>query len=137
MFSRKKKNYRVFVVTALVIAICVLIVMIFWPEKPEANNEVNANVQAETRQEDTKPKVDIENEQLEDTKQEQKSYYIVKKNENMISVFFVTEDGKELKLEDTEILYDLLPEEDQANFNKGIILEEYEQLASLLQDFEG
>ena len=46
-------------------------------------------------------------------------------------------DGKELKLEDTEILYDLLPEEDQANFNKGIILEEYEQLASLLQDFEG
>ena len=137
MFSRKKKNYRVFVVTALVIAICVLIVMIFWPEKPEANNEVNANVQAETRQEDTKPKVDIENEQLEDTKQEQKSYYIVKKNEDMISVFFVTEDGKELKLEDTEILYDLLPEEDQANFNQGIVLEEYEQLASLLQDFEG
>ena len=130
MFSRKKKNYRVFVVTALIIAICVLIVMIFWPEKPEANNEVNANVQAETRQEETKPKVDIENEQLEDTKQEQKSYYIVKKNEDMISVFFVTEDGKELKLEDTEILYDLLPEEDQANFNKGIILEEYEQLDS-------
>ena len=137
MFSRKKKNYRVFVVTALVIAICVLIVMIFWPKKPEVNDDMNVNVQAETDKEDIAPKVDIEKEQLEDTKQVQKSYYIVKKNDDMISVFFVTEDGKELKLEDTEILYDLLPEEDQANFNKGIILEEYEQLASLLQDFEG
>lgn len=137
MFSRKKKNYRVFVVTALIIAICVLIVMIFWPEKPEVNDDMNVNVQAETDKEDIAPKVDIEKEQLEDTKQVQKSYYIVKKNDDMISVFFVTEDGKELKLEDTEILYDLLPEEDQANFNKGIILEEYEQLSSLLQDFEG
>ena len=61
----------------------------------------------------------------------------MKKSGDAISVFFITEDGKQIKLEDTEIIYDLLPQEDQRNFDVGIVLEEQEQLSSLLQDFEG
>mgnify|MGYP003302556964 CR=1 FL=1 len=72
-----------------------------------------------------------------DTVSKNKTYYIVKKSGDAISVFFITEDGKQIKLEDTEIIYDLLPQEDQRNFDVGIVLEEQEQLSSLLQDFEG
>ena len=55
----------------------------------------------------------------------------------MISVLFITEDGTQVKLEDTEIVYEVLPPEDQANFDKGIVVEEQEDLNTLLQDFEG
>lgn len=142
MFARRKKNYRVFVVTALIVSICILIVAILWPTEPNYTDE-KINVNAQTKVEDNKE--DVINEKPDtltdnkdsDTVSKNKTYYIVKKSGDAISVFFITEDGKQIKLEDTEIIYDLLPQEDQRNFDVGIVLEEQEQLSSLLQDFEG
>ena len=139
MFSRRKKNYRVFVITALIICICVLIMVVLWPDSynPTAKDtEVNPNKDTTQIEED---KINTINETPinEDTDYTTKTYYIVKKQGETISVFFITEDGTQLKLEDTEIVYDLLTPEDQEKFDKGIVIEEQEDLSLLLQDFEG
>lgn len=139
MFSRRKKNYRVFVITALIICICVLIMVVLWPDSYNPiskDTEVNPNKDTTQIEED---KINTINETPinEDTDYTTKTYYIVKKQGETISVFFITEDGTQLKLEDTEIVYDLLTPEDQEKFDKGIVIEEQEDLALLLQDFEG
>ena len=69
-------------------------------------------------------------------KNKNESYYIVLKEGDAVSVFFVDSKGDKIKLEDTEILYDLLTVEDQQRFDKGIVIKNQEQLASLLQDYE-
>lgn len=152
MFSRKKKNYRVILTTALIICICVLIALILWPASPETKpNEVNTNAESKTdinKNDSTgymNQSPNSQNNHAEDkhnddgasTFNQGKAYYIVKKNGDVISVFFITENGEQIKLEDTEILYETLPIEDQNNFDRGVIVEKQEDLASLLQDFEG
>ena len=67
---------------------------------------------------------------------EESSYYLVRKDGTEISLFFVNNNGKEIKLEDTEIEYEFLMPEDQAAFEKGVKVESQEELAALLQDFE-
>lgn len=152
MFSKKKKNYRVILTTALIISICVLIALILWPTSPQTkSNEVNTNVESKSdidkdgnlnhSDQSTNPQNNhTENSYSDDgasTFEGGKSYYIVKKNGDVISVFFITGNGEQIKLEDTEILYETLPIEDQNNFDIGVIVEKQEELASLLQDFEG
>ncbi len=135
MFSRKKKNYRIFVTAALIICICVLIVALLWPKAP--NQEINNPTNTEYSQNVEETPVMNPQKQEESTPTSNQTYYIVKKYGDVISVFFITEDGTQVKLEDTEIVYEVLPPEDQANFDKGIVVEEQEDLNTLLQDFEG
>ena len=143
MFAKRRKNYRVFVVTALIISICALIIVVLWPaEQDDKEDDINVNAQTSTienkDENSSKDEMDVStNYEKDDTTTKNKTYYIVKKYDEVISVFFVTEDGQQVKLEDTEILYDLLPPEDQKNFERGIILEKQEDISSLLQDFEG
>lgn len=40
MFTRKKKNYRAFIYTAIVITLCLLIIAIAWPTAPSEENDV-------------------------------------------------------------------------------------------------
>ena len=135
MFSRKKKNYRIFVTAALIICICVLIVVLLWPKAP--NQEINNPANTEYSHKIEETPVMNPQKQEESTPTSNQTYYIVKKYGDVISVFFITEDGTQVKLEDTEIVYEVLPPEDQANFAKGIVVEEQEDLNTLLQDFEG
>lgn len=152
MFSRKKNNYRVILTTALIMCICVLIAFILWPTSPETKpNEVNTNAESKSDINQNSStdymgqSTNTQNDHAEDkhkddgasTFNQGKAYYIVKKNGDGISVFFITENGEQIKLEDTEILYETLPIEDQNNFDRGVIVEKQEELASLLQDFEG
>ena len=64
------------------------------------------------------------------------AYYVVRRNGDIISVFFSDEKGQEIELETTGIVYELLTPEDQKRFDEGIKAESQEQLSSLLQDFE-
>lgn len=139
MFSKRRRNYSVFLYTALIISICALLAVLIWPD-PIATNEsddkINVNAQTNTvGKPEEKEQIKTENDK-EVTEANNKSYYVVKKNNNVISVYFVTSDGTMVKLEDTEILYELLPFEDQNKFEKGIVIEDQEKLATLLQDFE-
>lgn len=151
MFTKQKKNYRTFVYTALVITLCLLITALLWPtEDSGENNMVNAKTEIQV---DGNDKVDkdhgngqvespsenddkLEENQNSDISREKESYYIVRKDGSRISVYFINEDGNEVKLETTEILYDLLTTEDQKAFKEGIRIDTQEDLAALLQDFE-
>ena len=138
MFSKRRKNYITFVNAALIVTLCVLIVVIFWPD----GADVATKDGAETTNSEQKVNVNIDTQEKEEvtdnsTETTSESYYIVKKDGDYISVYFVNEKGVSMKLEETEILYDLLPIEDQKNFEKGIVIKGQEGLASLLQDYEG
>ena len=147
MFTRQKKNYRVFVYTALIITVCLLAAALLWPaDDPAAGTEAAADTAAETETPE-KEEIPSADEPADSEKHEEdvnergitqnsQSYYIVRSDGDGISVFFVSPDGEEVRLEDTDIIYELLPPEDQNSFDEGIKAESQDQLASLLQDFE-
>lgn len=64
------------------------------------------------------------------------SYYLVKRADGLIKVFFVDGLGEMIELEDTRIVYEVLGPEDQKLFDEGCRVETQEALAVLLQDFE-
>lgn len=154
MFTRQKKNYRTFVYVALIIMLCILIVALMWPKEAEpSNNDVKTgtNVKIDSDKDNNKDKnnipdntasdkpngvdTDVDNQKpVVDEKQE--TYYVVKRKDDKISVFFSNEKGEEIELETTDIVYDLLTPEDQRNFDEGIKAKSQEELSSILQDFE-
>lgn len=147
MFTRQKKNYRIFLYSMLVITLCLLIVALLWPKEAEPEeNIVSAESEVEEKQPsmqyeepqqtEKNPENTEEEQQNEDMGQDGESYYMVRKDGDSICVFFCDGSGSEVKLEETEILYDLLPAEDQNAFDQGIKAEGQEELAALLQDFE-
>lgn len=163
MFTRQKKNYRIFIYAALIITLCILVVALMWPKtaEPDAVDQANAQTDAEGENpidadnkdretdvsdnnvsgsnEEDEPDEQRENEDTHDKSvvgEKQDTYYVVKRNGDKISVFFSDENGEEIELETTDIIYELLTPEDQKNFDEGIKAESQEQLSSILQDFE-
>lgn len=163
MFTRQKKNYRIFIYAALIITLCILVVALMWPKtaEPDAVDQANAQTDAEDENsidvdnkdretdvsdnnvsgsnEEDEPDEQRENEDTHDKSvvgEKHDTYYVVKRNGDKISVFFSDENGEEIELETTDIIYELLTPEDQKNFDEGIKAESQEQLSSILQDFE-
>lgn len=154
MFTKQKKNYRTFVYTALVITLCLLITALLWPtDDNDENNMANAQTEIQSEDNDKTGKADEDNgagksespsenydkpkeNQNSDISSQKESYYIVRKDGSRVSVYFINEDGKEVKLETTDIFYELLTPEDQKAFAEGIKIDTQENLAALLQDFE-
>lgn len=157
MFTRQKKNYRIFVYTALVITLCLLVAALFWPKDSTPQDDAQVNAQTETGQEGQEQQEQIQDggsddggsaaEQTggsgdgdvmenDDISSGLHSYYVVRKDGSNVSVFFVDEKGNQVKLEDTDIVYDVLTPDDQKSFDEGITVADQEELAALLQDFE-
>lgn len=165
MFTQKRKNYKTFIYTAIIITLCLLIIAIAWPAPPEDNpspnpdERVNAglvdneNEDGETTNKNDNGAADSEWEDDDDDDEdneednfptvekpnmmaEGQSYYLVKKAGDAIKVFFVDQSGNEVELETTNIIYDVLSFEDQRLFEEGYKVGSQEELAMLLQDFE-
>lgn len=166
MFTQKRKNYKTFIYTAIIITLCLLIIAIAWPSPPEDNpspnpdERVNAglvdngNENGDTNNKNDSGTVDNEWEAGDDDDDEDneednfptvekpnmmaegQSYYLVKKAGDAIKVFFVDQSGNEVELETTNIIYDVLGFEDQRLFEEGYKVGSQEELAMLLQDFE-
>ena len=65
-----------------------------------------------------------------------KSFFLVKKVEGIIEVYYYAGNNKEpVFVKNTDIEFSLLGEGDQALFSEGIIVETEEELNELLQDF--
>ena len=149
MFTRQRKNYRVFVYTALILTICLLIAALLWPKAQDETQEpggaeVNAQTESGDGEEMRTPDGEGSGEEEPEPAKEdengdiaggQGSYYLVRRDGESIAVFFVEADGRETKLEDTGILYELLPPDDQASFDEGVRIADQEELSTLLQDF--
>ena len=63
-------------------------------------------------------------------------HYILKENNGYIVVYTIDENNNEKKYLSTEIAVVYLPETDQVNLKKGIIVYSKKDLIELLQDFE-
>lgn len=136
MFTRQKKNYRTVIYAALVVTLCLLVVALLWPkENPADKDDISANAQTETPVQEKPPQTQEEPQKPSITNQNQ-TYYLVRKDGEQISVYFMDESGKQVKLENTDILYEFLPPDDQKSFDQGIKVATQEELAALLQDFE-
>lgn len=156
MFTRQKKNYRVFVYAALIIALCVLLAAFLWPKdtaEPAGSQELSAKegedknivyrdegLESEASDENDANEginddenEDDENVQASDNGQE--AYYLVKRNGDGVSVFFCTPEGEEIELEKTDIVYELLTPADQKQFDTGLRAKTQEELSAILQDF--
>ena len=164
MFTQKRKNYKTFIYTAIIITLCLLIIAIAWPAPPEDNpspnpdERVNAGLvdnvdedgdttnkndsgAADSEWEDGDDDEDNEEDNFPTVEKpnmmtEGESYYLVKKAGDAIKVFFVDQSGNEVELETTNIIYDVLGFEDQRLFEEGYKVGSQEELAMLLQDFE-
>lgn len=62
-------------------------------------------------------------------------YFVVKESNNIIKVFF-HKNGHEKYLQDTDIIFDTLSEEDQKRFCEGITVSTEEELNKLIMDYE-
>lgn len=62
-------------------------------------------------------------------------FFLVKKTDNSIDVYFYNGVGEPSFIKNTGIEFSLLSKEDQAKFIEGIILETEDELNELLQDF--
>ena len=161
MFTRQRRNYKIFVYTALIIALCALVVALFWPKGTETgegmDNETGTEIDnresieekeatADGRDSVTKGEKETHEQVVgadsEDTEEKPvvgsqiESYYLVKKSGNSIKVFFSNNYGDLIELEETQIVYDVLPPDDQKAFEEGIKVSSQEELSLLLQDFE-
>ena len=165
MFTQKRKNYKTFIYTTIIITLCLLIIAIAWPAPPEENPSANPDERVNAGLTDNGDEdKDGDGEQTynnsgaadsewedddEDNEEdnfptvekpnmmtEGQSYYLVKKAGDAIKVFFVDQSGNEVELETTNIIYDVLGFEDQKLFEEGYKVGSQEELAMLLQDFE-
>ena len=165
MFTRQRRNYRIFVYAALIVTLCILVAALMWPkdsapagsDEIKSENEANADSQAGDQDgydnnggknndgsQSASKDDDGDQDQNDQDKDDDKpvvsgakdTYYVVKRDGDRISVFFSDENGREIELESTDIIYELLTPEDQKKFDEGIKAESQEQLSSLLQDFE-
>ena len=150
---KKKKNYRTFIYAALIVFLCLVIVVIAWPEDSSVlaadSEQTDSPQQQEDRQtlnagdfiehledDEDADKDEPEIPEVTDIAEQAETYYLVRRDSGLIKVFFVDEDGNEIELETTEIVYDVLGPEDQKLFDEGYRVDTQEQLAVLLQDFE-
>lgn len=140
--TKRKKNYMTFIYSAIIVVLCLLITAIAWPEETTAP----ANAQKKTETADTTTPLPVEPPQLDNENraadekgnisENNSTYYLVKRADGQIKVFFINESGEPLELETTEIIYELLSDADQKLFDEGCRVESQEELAVLLQDFE-
>lgn len=166
MFTRKRKNYQTFLYAAVVATLCFLILALLWPqEEPEETDPKPVSLHSAVRQDEERDPAenkeqddvsgddvsgddasDSENTERNDSERKDSekdnmtdnpdSYYLVKRADGRIKVFFVNGQGSMIELEDTRIVYEVLGPEDQKLFDEGCRVETQEALAVLLQDFE-
>ena len=154
--QKKRNKYRTFIYAAIIVILCLLIVVIAWPAETDeistAQNNANIDPFGENssyfennnslNEEDVV--VDYNDEEEDDDDGDENNdmmvssdtYYVVKRKGSQIIVFFVDQQGNEIELEPTEIIYNMLGVDDQRLFDEGFVVRNQEELASLLQDFE-
>ncbi|MBQ6900563.1 MAG: hypothetical protein IJN72_06975 [Firmicutes bacterium] len=157
--QRKKKNYRTFIYAAIIVVLCLIIVIIAWPQNSDqpssaGNQDIHEQSQNVTEPENKdvynpgdfigrfgennqdEDEIGQQDEEKPDIAQAGATYYLVRRDGSEIKVFFIDESGNQVELETTEIIYDVLGPDDQKLFDEGYRVDTQEQLAVLLQDFE-
>ncbi len=143
MFSQRRKKYRNYVwasvLTAIALLSLVLLLGYLGSFKDKAYEETPANDTVSTQSEvQTKENDDIETDEEVQSEIESKkqTYYLLKLDNDVIRVYFSDQQGNLTELEETDIVYEILSIEDQAQFQEGIQVESRDALNRLLMDYE-
>lgn len=100
------------------------------------NDEYDEYNQSEEDDEDiTDNEIDENRQVAKEDDESDTPYFIVKESNNIVKVFF-NKNGREKYLQDTDIIFDTLSEEDQKRFCEGIIVNSEEELNKLIMDYE-
>ncbi len=116
-------------------AVVLLLLLGFFMNQPESENadlnpDINANAHAGSSEDDEKsPKNDV----LEDG---EKAYYLLKEEDGLVELYYCDAEGNKELIRTTDIPFQLISEQDQAQFHTGIKVQNEEELDNLLQDFE-
>lgn len=149
MYYRKRNKSGIIAMSVVIIACLIAIAYVLWPKEPNVDNDITADNQVSTEDqwnnEDTTGNISNEhgnNENTGDNQQDQNimeetnSYYLLRNDNGVINIYFCDGKGSETFLESTDILYEVLSENDQASFNEGYKVESRDQLFNILQDYE-
>ncbi len=63
-------------------------------------------------------------------------YYLIKETEGKIYIYEFNEKGEQKMVQETNIVFNLLSESDQALFKDGIVKYDMEEVTEIMQDFE-
>lgn len=142
MFSQKKRNYTWIYVLAITLLVIIGLLLIISTISNKNTKEYTEQKEIQEYQEENKDEssLPVEKPVPNKEKPEEKnisSYYLVKYDNNSIKIFFSDKSGSLVELEETEIIYETLSEEDQRRFNDGIKVVTREELNQVLMDYEG
>lgn len=148
MFSRKKKNNMKFIIIALVCLIVAIICTTYLISSIANQNDVTELTNAtsenitydESYYEEDDEYNDNEIDSIEDEEEPTETitedpYFIVREEEGKIKVYFYKNE-KEKFLQDTDIVFDTLSDEDQKKFIEGIKITNEKKLNNLIMDYE-
>lgn len=147
MFSQRRKKYRnlvwASVLTAIALLSLVLLLGYLGSFKEETYQETPANetvsVTDETKTKETIPD-EITKTKDEATRSQQEikkqTYYLLKYDNDVVSIYFSDQQGNLTELEETNIVYETLSPEDQQQLLDGIQAENRDALNRILMDYE-
>ena len=107
------------------------------PASDDGAESTNLQMQDSDKELDQNLEKNTDNNKKNDMNSGSDSYYLVKRADGAVKIFFVSGEGKApVELETTNILYDVLGSDDQRLFDEGYRVKTQDELAVLLQDFE-
>ena len=72
----------------------------------------------------------------EESKKQQKTYYLIREIEGVVKVFYCNENGEESLYQITTVPFQLLSKEDQQLLAEGVRVENQRELADFLENFD-
>ena len=140
MFRQRRKNYKNVIWASVLTVIAVLLLIFLLTYLGSFKNtyyEDTSREQAVGSPNGLTKNIDTETEganKEEITKKQ--TYYLLKYDNDIVRVFFSDSKGDLIELEETDIVYETLSVEDQAQFQEGIQVENRDALNRLLMDYE-
>lgn len=112
-------------------------------QKVNTAAEVSEKTQQQTRE--NRPVVDSLNQETTEkesedatiqTEEKQQTYYLIKEVEDVVKVFYCDENGQEDLYQITTVPFQLLSSEDQQLLSEGVRVEDENELADFLENFD-
>ena len=140
MFRQRRKNYRNVILASVLTAIALLSLILLLSYLGSFRNspyEDTTKKQAVTSSNGLTDSIVTETERdINEEITPKQTYYLLKYDNDIVRVYFSDSKGNLIELEETDIVYETLSVEDQAQFQEGIQVENRDALNRLLMDYE-
>ncbi len=139
MFSQRRRKYKTWILAAVAtaaVALCLMLLLGYLTRSQQEPYEQTHVNQVVEEAEQTARQSDETASEKQEPVEKIETYYLVKYDKDVIRIFFSDETGKLTKLEDTNIVYEILSTDDQARFESGVRVDTRDDLNKLLMNYE-